>query len=200
MAKDKLKLSDFRSQSKNGNRHTVRGMGLLSHSIGKNGVIGAMTVAADYETFDGSATWETCVDTFGEDVEPIIVRSKGDRPIIHIREDIPTADDPRAKELGIAANRVAEVNLDYDLEVLAELHEEVDLSEMFFADEIAALMEKEQSEIPHEAKEENEDELSETLDNVGKVESRVKLGEIWQLGRHFIACGDSTVEANVRAL
>ena len=143
MAKDKLKLSDFRSQSKNGNRHTVRGMGLLSHSIGKNGVIGAMTVAADYETFDGSATWETCVDTFGEDVEPIIVRSKGDRPIIHIREDIPTADDPRAKELGIAANRVAEVNLDYDLEVLAELHEEVGLEDMFFADEIEALMGKE---------------------------------------------------------
>ena len=119
MAKDKIKLKDFRSQTKNGNRHTPRGMGMLSHSIGKNGVIGAMTVAANHETFDGSATWETCIDTFGEDVEPIIVRSKGDRPIIHIREDIPTADDPKAIELGVAANRVPEVNLDYDLEVLA---------------------------------------------------------------------------------
>ncbi|MFM6198241.1 MAG: DNA methyltransferase, partial [Dolichospermum sp.] len=27
-----------------------------------------------------------------------------------------------------------------------------------------------------------------------------KLGEIWQLGRHKIACGDSTIESNVRAL
>jgi DNA modification methylase len=51
-----------------------------------------------------------------------------------------------------------------------------------------------------EEKEEDEDELSEVLDNVGKVESRVKLGEIWQLGRHRIACGDSTIESNVRAL
>lgn len=83
---------------------------------------------------------------------------------------------------------------------MAELHEEVGLEEMFFADEIAALMEKEEVETPHETKEENEDELNETLDNVGKVESRVKLGEIWQLGRHKIACGDSTIESNVRAL
>jgi DNA modification methylase len=33
-----------------------------------------------------------------------------------------------------------------------------------------------------------------------KIESRVKPGEIWQLGRHKIACGDSTIESNVRAL
>lgn len=33
-----------------------------------------------------------------------------------------------------------------------------------------------------------------------EIISRVKLGEIWQLGRHKIACGDSTVESNVRAL
>ncbi|MFM6881016.1 MAG: site-specific DNA-methyltransferase, partial [Dolichospermum sp.] len=33
-----------------------------------------------------------------------------------------------------------------------------------------------------------------------EIESRVKLGEIWQLGRHKIACGDSTIESNVRAL
>jgi DNA modification methylase len=33
-----------------------------------------------------------------------------------------------------------------------------------------------------------------------KIISRVKLGEIWQLGRHKIACGDSTIESNVKAL
>ena len=51
-----------------------------------------------------------------------------------------------------------------------------------------------------EPEEEDDDALAESLDNIGKVESRVKLGEIWQLGRHKIACGDSTIEANVRAL
>ena len=200
MAKDKAKISDFRTQERNSNRHTQRGLGMLQHAIANEGWISAITVCNDGESIDGSARLEAAYERFGEDVEPIIVRSKGDRPIIHIREDLPDASDPRAKKLSIYANRIAEVDLDYDLEILAELHEEVGLEDMFFADEIAALMEKEQTEIPHEVKEENEDELNEILDNVGKVESRVKLGEIWQLGRHKIACGDSTVEANVRAL
>ena len=51
-----------------------------------------------------------------------------------------------------------------------------------------------------EPKEEDEIEVEKLLDDVGKVEGRVKLGEIWQLGRHKIACGDSTLEENVRAL
>jgi len=33
-----------------------------------------------------------------------------------------------------------------------------------------------------------------------EIVSRVKLGEVWQFGRHKIACGDSTIESNVRAL
>jgi hypothetical protein len=143
MAKDKAKISDFRVQEKNANKHTVRGVGMLNHAIANEGWISAITVTADGESIDGSARLEAAYERFGEDVEPIIVRSKGDRPIIHIREDLPDASDPRAKKLSIYANRVAEVDLDYDLEVLAELHEEVDLSEMFFADEIEALMGKE---------------------------------------------------------
>jgi len=51
-----------------------------------------------------------------------------------------------------------------------------------------------------EPKVEDETEVEKLLEDVGKVESRVKPGEIWQLGRHKIACGDSTVESNVRAL
>ena len=143
MAKDKAKISDFRTQERNSNRHTHRGLGMLQHAIANEGWISAITVCNDGESIDGSARLEAAYERFGEDVEPIIVRSKGDRPIIHIREDLPDASDPRAKKLSIYANRIAEVDLDYDLEVLAELHEEVGLEEMFFADEIEALMGKE---------------------------------------------------------
>lgn len=47
-------------------------------------------------------------------------------------------------------------------------------------------------------KENTEELLEEVVEN--KIVSRVKLGEIWQLGRHKIACGDSTIESNVKAL
>ena len=152
MSKDKAKISDFRTQAVNSNKHTQRGLGLLNHAIANEGWISAITVTADGESIDGSARLEAAYERFGEDVEPIIVRSNGDRPIIHIREDLPDASDPRAKKLSVYANRIAEVDLDYDLEVLAELHEEVDLSEMFFADEITALMGKENQDNEQEFK------------------------------------------------
>jgi DNA modification methylase len=60
--------------------------------------------------------------------------------------------------------------------------------------------EKQENTIIDDAtdKENTEELLEEVVEN--KIVSRVKLGEIWQLGRHFICCGDSTIESNVKAL
>lgn len=60
--------------------------------------------------------------------------------------------------------------------------------------------EKQENTIIDDAtdKENTEELLEEVVEN--KIVSRVKLGEIWQIGRHKIACGDSTIESNVKAL
>ena len=113
---------------------------MLDNSIAQEGWIGAITVAADCETFDGSARLETAYTRFGDEVEPIVVETDGSRPVIVKRTDIPNADDPRAKKLAILANRVAEVDLSWDAEVLVELSEEIDLSDLFFEDELAELL------------------------------------------------------------
>ena len=134
------KLSDFQTQKININRHSVRGMGLLDHVIGKDGWISAITVANDGETFAGSARLETAIDRFGDDAEPIVIDSDGTRPIIVRRIDIANADDPRAVRLGIADNRIHDVNADYDAEILASIAEEVDISDMYFDDELAAIV------------------------------------------------------------
>jgi hypothetical protein len=55
----KKKISDFRPQRQNANRHTPRGLGMLDESISDGGWIGAITTAANGETFDGSARLET---------------------------------------------------------------------------------------------------------------------------------------------
>ena len=144
----KKKISEFRPQRVNANKHTARGLGMLDKSMAENGFIGAMTSAADGEIFDGSARLETAYERFGEDVEPIIVDADGTRPIIVRRIDIPSADDPKAKKLAIAANRIASVDLDWDAEVLASIAEEIDISDMFFDDELAALVERDEEETP----------------------------------------------------
>lgn len=131
-------LTSYKPQSRNANKHTQRGMGLLEQSIQADGWTGAITVAADGETFDGSARLEVAAATGFENA--IVVESDGTRPIIHRRTDIPTADDERAKRLGVAANRVASLNLDWDAGVLAELAAETDLSQLFQDDELTALL------------------------------------------------------------
>jgi hypothetical protein len=132
----KQKLSDFRPQRFNANKHTARGLGMLDKSIADNGWIGAISVAADGETFDGSARLETAYTRFGDEVEPIIIETDGTRPVILKRTDIANADDPVAKKLSIAANRIAHIDLDWNPEMLAEISEEVDLSDLFFDSEL----------------------------------------------------------------
>lgn len=139
-------ISDIRTQRTNANRHSPRGMGHLESSVQADGWIGALTVAADGETFDGSARIDV-IGSGGFD-DPIIVESDGTRPIVHVRTDIPTADDPRAVRLGIAANRVAQVNLDWDADVLAELSADVDLSGFWQPWELNALLGGEDANDP----------------------------------------------------
>lgn len=158
----KKKISEFRPQRVNANKHTARGLGMLDKSMADNGFIGAMTSAADGEIFDGSARLETAYERFGEDVEPIIVDADGTRPIIVRRIDIPSADDPKAKKLAIAANRIASVDLDWDAEVLASIADEVDISDMFFEDELAAILgdEIQEEQTEYQAPEDQGDRLS----------------------------------------
>jgi hypothetical protein len=146
MAKSKAKLSDVSEQRRNANRHTVRGSGMLEHSIRKNGVISAITVAANLETFDGSNTLANCLDIFGDEVEPIFVYTDGSKPVVHVRTDIETADDPKAVELGVAANRVAYVDYDPDVELLLEIDEQIGLGDLYFEDELAALVARDSEE------------------------------------------------------
>jgi len=137
----KKKLSDFRPQKVNANKHTQRGLGMLDRSMSDHGFFGAMTSAADGEIFDGSARLETAYERFGEEVEPIIIEADGTRPIIVKRVDIPSADDPKAKKMAIAANRIASVDLEWDADVLASIADEVDISDMFFDAELEEIAE-----------------------------------------------------------
>lgn len=186
------RLTDYRSQAKNANKHTQRGMGMLEKSIQQDGWIGAITVAADGETFDGSARIETGTSAGFEDA--IVVRSDGSKPVVHIREDILTADDPRAKRLGVAANRVAAVDLEWDTDVLAELNDEGLLDGLFFENELDALLASIDVAAAGDGGDDYEDAGSD-------APTRVQPGDVWQVGRHRIACIDCTdVEAVERLL
>jgi len=195
---EKPQIDKFKPQRVNANKHNPRGMKALDDSILQDGWIGAITTAADGETFDGSARLETLQQ--GEGADPIVVEIDGTRPVILKRLDIANADDPKAQRLAIAANRVAELNLDWDADVLAELSQEINLTGLWSDEELSNLLASQES--GEGSGEEDEEEVSDLIDEAesGAIESRVSLGQIWKLGRHTLCCGDSTNESNVKKL
>lgn len=169
-------------QRANANRHTQRGMQALETSIATDGWIGAITVAADGETFDGSARVEKTAENGMLD-DAIVLDIDGTKPVILRRVDIPSATDPRAVRLGVAANRVAALNLEWEPDVLAGILESgVDLGALFTADEWAdvALVQQEETQ---------EDEPV-SVDT--SQPTRCQPGDVWRVGAHVVACLDST--------
>jgi hypothetical protein len=132
------RVQDFRPATVNANRHTARGLGALQSSVQTDGWIGAMTTAADGEMIAGSARIETAAQVFGVEAEPIVVETDGSRPVVIVRTDIATADDPRAVRLALADNRVQEMDLAWDVTVLAAF-DAATLDGLWDASELSAL-------------------------------------------------------------
>jgi DNA modification methylase len=184
---------DIIPQRTNANRHTERGMRLLEKSIAEDGWIGAVTVAANGETFDGSARVETTAAN-GMLEDAIVVQTDGSRPVVVVRSDIPTADDPRAKRLGVGANQIAAENLSWDSSVLASLVTEIDLTALFQPDELAAIFAD--VETPEEGA--GGDEFDPTPED---GPTRTSVGDLWIIGGvHRLIVGDCTDPAVVERL
>jgi hypothetical protein len=115
---------DIRLDPHNLNLGTDRGRSFIKSSIARDGFGRPVFAANDGTVIGGNHAMKTIDELKKEGREfgdPIIVRSRGDRPIIHIREDIPTAEDPRAKRMGIADNRATELNYSPDIAAMVEV-------------------------------------------------------------------------------
>jgi DNA modification methylase len=184
------KIDRFRPQLRNANKHTQRGTGMLEASMRKYGYVAPMTAAADGEIIDGSARIETSAGVFGDDV--LVIHHDGTKPVIMVRDDIPNADTPEAREISIAANRIAQVNLDFDAEqILEDLQAGVDLGQFWRKDELDEMLADLQPKTTGdtEAQVDRAEEL--------RQKWQTSAGQLWQLGDHRLIVGDCTDPATV---
>jgi hypothetical protein len=114
-------LADYRPlpAGRNPNKHTQQGMGQLDAAMSRQGYVAPMTAASDGTILDGNARLETVATKF-PGVAPLVVEHDGTRPVVMVRTDIASADDPLARDIIVSSNRVAEVDLAYDLDVLRD--------------------------------------------------------------------------------
>ena len=133
------KLTDLIPDPNNANKGTERGRGMLEKSLQELGAGRSILVDKNGVTIAGAKTLEAAVESGFEDA--IVVQSDGSQLVVVQRTDLDLGKDSKAKKLAIADNRVGEISLDWDGDVLKDLGESIDLSGFFSEKELDKLIE-----------------------------------------------------------
>jgi hypothetical protein len=112
------KLSDFQTDPNNLNKGTQRGVGRLEKSLQDYGFGRPILAARDGTIVAGNHTLEAAVSLGLTKVK--VVETSGDEVIIHKRMDL-DPEDTKTKLLGLADNRISQLNWNVDVSGLAEL-------------------------------------------------------------------------------
>ncbi len=118
-----------------------------------------------------------------------VVQTKGDELVVVQRTDI-DIDSKKGRKLAIADNRIAEIDLDWDPDVLRSI--KVELPEFFTDAELRRLI----------GASDDDEGPAPQIDRAAELQQKWKTerGQIWEIGKHRLMCGDSTDAADVQAL
>lgn len=176
------KLNELKFDDKNFNKHTEFGMSLLEKSLRENGAGRSILLDKDNNIIAGNGVVEAAGQIGLDNVK--IVETTGDQIIAVKRTDI-SLNSKKGREMALADNATAEVDLDWDDEAIkSEFTEEetkgwgVELD----WEEVEAITEDEAPEV----------------NDIEPADS--ELGKVYKLGEHRLMCGDSTDAGTVAIL
>lgn len=187
-----VKLTDLIPDSRNANKGTVRGLAMLDDSLREDGAGRGILLDRQNNIIAGNKTLERAVDLGFEEV--IIVPTDGKQLVATQRVDV-DIDSPQGRRMGLRDNRVAQVDLEFDADVLKSLQDEgLDLSNLWNEDELAELLASVDDEPPGDP--------GAQVDRAAELQAKwqVSVGDVWQIGKHRLVCGDCTDRAVVESV
>lgn len=173
--------TEIKFDSKNYRKHDDRNLKLIKKSLKECGAGRSILLDAEGEIIAGNATYKTAKEA---NIPVKIIETDGKELIAVKRTDLKTEDKKR-KKLALLDNSTSD-KVEWDLDNLSADFDLGELSE-FGLEELSEVVE--QGEV-----------IEDEVPNAEEVESKVKKGDIWQLGDHRLMCGDSTVITDVEKL
>ena len=175
------KIQDLEFDSKNFNKGTEYGKSLMQKSLQKFGAGRSILIDKNNKVIAGNKTLENFAEIGLENIE--IIESDGTKLIAVKRTDI-DLDTDQGRELALADNQTAKVNIDFDFETLqSELDSDV--------------LEEWGIEVP---KDEELEAVEDDFDTTPPEEQITVLGDLYEIGEHRLLCGDSTDSDQVAKL
>src|ERR1035437_3247432 len=131
-------LQDLIPDSVNANRGTPRGLQALDRSLRDLGAGRAIVIDRAGRIIAGN---KTAARARALGLPLRVVQTDGEVLVAVQRRDLDLTTDPRARDLALADNRVGELDLEWDVDVLLQLQRDgVDLSPWWSDEEFAALL------------------------------------------------------------
>jgi DNA modification methylase len=179
-------LTDLTPDPHNANRGTARGRESLAQALRAYGAGRAVLIDRHGRVIAGNKTVEQAKRL---NIPLRVGKTDGHHLIAVQRDDLDLATDPRARALAIADNRVGELDLEWDVDMLKQLRADgLDLSAFWTADEFATLFAEPTTGLTDEN----------AVVEPGPTD--IVLGELCVLGRHRLLCGDATSAGDVTRL
>lgn len=141
-------LDDYQPDPSNPNAGSSRGSSQLEESMRQSGVGRSIVVDKNGRVIAGSHSLETAASIGIQ--KAVEVETDGDVLVVVKRRDLDLSDDPshRARRLAYSDNRTTEIGLRWDAgQVFQDMQAGLDLTEMFFEDELVDIFDRAASEL-----------------------------------------------------